>query len=82
MKEIQPIQRSFQHSDGITIMPRTYFNFLEQICSLLGEQWVMTQENCLFSFKDPCVIWMETDVRGDLNQFWFWYEAQSAQCTF
>ena len=40
----------------------------------------MTQENCLFSFKDPCAIQMATDVRGDLNQSWFWYETQRAQC--
>jgi hypothetical protein len=41
----------------------------------------MTQENCLFSFKDPCAIQMASDVRGDLNQSRFWYETQIAQCT-
>ena len=41
----------------------------------------MTQENCLYSFKDPCAIQMVSDVRGDLNQSWFWYETQRAQCT-
>jgi hypothetical protein len=40
----------------------------------------MTQENCLFSFKDPCAIQMATDMRGDLNQSQFWYETQRAQC--
>ena len=58
----------------------TCFNFLDQIRSLLDDQWLMTQENCLFSFKDPCAIQMATDVRGDLNQSWFWYETQRAQC--
>ena len=41
----------------------------------------MTQENCLFSFKDQCATQIETDVRGDLDQSWFWYETQRAQCT-
>ena len=62
-------------------MPVTCFNFLEQICSLIDDQWLMTQVNCLFSFKDPCAIQIETDVRGDLNQSRFWYETQRAQCT-
>ena len=81
MRELPPIQRSILFSDGITVMPITCFNFLEQICSLLDDQWLMTQENCLFSFKDPCAIQIEKDVRGDLNQSWFWYETQKAQCT-
>ena len=71
MRELLPIQRSILLSDEITVMPITCFNFLEQICSLLDDQWLMTQENCLFSFKDPCAIQIETDVRGDLNQSWF-----------
>ena len=62
-------------------MPVTCFNFLEQICSLLDDQWLMTQETCLFSFEDQCAIQIETDVRGDLNQSWFWYESQRAQRT-
>ena len=41
----------------------------------------MTQENCLFSFKDLCAIQMVSDVRGDLNQSQFWYETQRALCT-
>ena len=71
MKEHQPIQRSILLSDGITVMPVTCFNFLEQIRSFLDDHWPMTQENCLFSFKDPCAIQIETDVRGDSNQSWF-----------
>ena len=41
----------------------------------------MTQENCLFSFKDPCAIQIGTDVRGDSHQSRFWYETQWAQFT-
>ena len=74
MEKLQPIQRSFLISFGYTVVPDrvTSFIFLEQICTLLDEQWLMTQENCLLSFKDPCAIQMETDVRDDLNQSWFW----------
>ena len=59
MKELQPIQRSILLSDGITVMPVTCFNFLEQIHSLLDDQWLMTQESCLFSFKGPYAIQMD-----------------------
>ena len=71
MEHLGPIQRSILLSDGITVMPGSCFNFLDQIRSLLDDQWLMTQENCLFSFKDPCAIQIATDVRGDLNQSWF-----------
>ena len=81
MKELPPIQRSILLSDGITDMPVTCFNLLEQIRSFLDDQLLMTQDNCLFSFKVPYAIQMEADVRGDLNQSWFWYETQRAQCT-
>jgi hypothetical protein len=81
MEQLQPIQKSILLSDGITVMPGTCFNFLDQIRSLLDDQWLVTQENCLFSFKDPCAIQMVSDVRGDLNQSGFWYETQRAQCT-
>ena len=56
MKELQPIQSSILLSDGITLMPVTCFNFLEQICSLLDDQWLMTQKSCLFPFKVPYAI--------------------------
>ena len=81
MKELPPIQRSILLSDGITDMPVTCFNLLEQIRSFLDDQLLMTQDNCLFSFKVPYAIQMEADVRGDLNQSWFWCKAQRAQCT-
>jgi hypothetical protein len=81
MEQLQPIQRSILLPDGITVMPVICFNFLDQIRSLLDDQWLMTQENCLFSFKDICAIQMVSDVRGDLNQSGFWYETQRAQCT-
>ena len=34
----------------------------------LDDQWHMNQEDCIFSFKDPCAMQMEIDVRDDLNQ--------------
>jgi hypothetical protein len=42
MEQLQPTQRSILLSDGITVMPVTCFNFLDQIRSLLDDQWLMT----------------------------------------
>ena len=41
----------------------------------------MTQENCLFSFTNPCPIQVDTGARGDLNQSRFWHETHMAECT-
>jgi hypothetical protein len=40
MEQLQPIQRSTLLSDGITVMSVTCFNFLDQIQSLLDDQWL------------------------------------------
>ena len=68
-------------ADGATNMQVTYFSFLDQIRSLLDNQWLMTQENWLLSFANPGATQLDTVARGDLNQSRFWHETQMAECT-
>ena len=81
MENLRPIQRSLLLADAATSKHVTCFSFLDQFQSLLDNQWLMTQENCLFSFIDPCAIQVNTGAGGDLNQPRFWHETQMAECT-
>jgi hypothetical protein len=81
MESLRPIQRSLLLADGATNTHVTYFSFLDQIQNLLDNQWLMTQENCLLSFANPCTAQVDTGARGDLNQSKFWHETQMAECT-
>ena len=81
MENLRPIQRSLLLADGATNKHVSCFSFLDQFRSLLDNQWLMTQENCLFSFTDPCALQVDTGAIGDLNQSRFWHETQMAECT-
>ena len=48
MENFRPIQGSLLLSDGATNMHVPCFSFLDQISSRWDNQWLMTQENCLF----------------------------------
>jgi hypothetical protein len=73
MENLSAIQRSLLLADGATNKHVTCFSFLDQIRSLLDNQWLMTQANCLFSFTDPCAIQVDTGAIGDRNQSRFWH---------
>jgi hypothetical protein len=80
MEKLRPFPKFVQLTNGSR--KAVYcFPFVEHVKSLLDDQFLMQQENCLFSFNDPFAIQEDTGVRADVNCSRFWHETQKEMCT-
>ena len=80
MEKLRPYPKAVELSDG-SRKAVFCFPFVDHFKCLLADQFLMQEDNCLFSFDDPFAIQEDTGLRADVNRSRFWHETQKEMCT-